>query len=103
MGACTKFGGRQANAVKLVVGGIKQGESLYFGGAFGIKDEDLAVKQTPADENVSLYPNQSYKPASNLAVAVQETCAVTWLRGETVANLTYTLSSVTDSTARPWK
>ena len=101
MGACTKFGGRQANAVKLVVGGIKQGESLYFGGAFGIKDEDLAVKQTPADENVSLYPNQSYTPATNLAVAVQETCAVTWLRGETVANLTYTLSSVTDSTGAP--
>lgn len=101
MGACTKFGGRQANAVKLVVGGIKQGESLYFGGAFGIKDEDLAVKQAPADENVSLYPNQSYKPATNLAVAVQETCAVTWLRGETVANLTYTLSSVTDSTGAP--
>ena len=101
MGACTKFGGRQANAVKLVVGGIKQGESLYFGGAFGIKDEDLAVKQTPADENVSLYPNQSYTPATNLAVAVQDTCAVTWLRGETVANLTYTLSSVTDSTGAP--
>lgn len=101
MGACTKFGGRQANAVKLVVGGIKQGESLYFGGAFGIKDEDLAVKQAPADESVSLYPNQSYKPASNLAVAVQDTCAVTWLRGETVANLTYTLSSVTDSTGAP--
>lgn len=101
MGACTKFGGRQANAVKLVVGGIKQGESLYFGGAFGIKDEDLAVKQTPADENVSLYPNQSYTPATNLAVAVQETSAVTWLRGETVANLTYTLSSVTDSTGAP--
>lgn len=101
MGACTKFGGRQANAVKLVVGGIKQGESLYFGGAFGIKDEDLAVKQAPADENVSLYPNQSYTPATNLAVAVQETCAVTWLRGETVANLTYTLSSVTDSTGAP--
>ena len=101
MGACTKFGGRQANAVKLVVGGIKQGESLYFGGAFGIKDEDLAVKQTPADENVSLYPNQSYTPASNLAVAVQDTSAVTWLRGETVANLTYTLSSVTDSTGAP--
>lgn len=101
MGACTKFGGRQANAVKLVVGGIKQGESLYFGGAFGIKDEDLAVKQTPADENVSLYPNQSFKPATNLAVAVQETCAVTWLRGEAVANLTYTLSSVTDSTGAP--
>ena len=101
MGACTKFGGRQANAVKLVVGGIKQGESLYFGGAFGIKDEDLAVKQAPADESVSLYPNQSYKPATNLAVAVQDTCAVTWLRGETVANLTYTLSSVTDSTGAP--
>ena len=101
MGACTPYGGRQVNAVKLVIGGIKLNEALYFGGAFGIKDADLAVEKTLSDQTAELYPNQSYTPAKSLAVAVQDTCAVTWLRGETVANLTYTLSSVTDSTGAP--